>query len=148
MMIARSKVFLPLRARVVARPFSISRPRWEAAPLPTKKPVGAFRGGYVSGSFKFLPRNFDRESLVLTLCRVFGFLCGTVAASASVYYYVLGNYRISNEMLNQDISVRNPVLHDLLLMFMLTNCPAHASLACPGEIGFFLSFYRPSNLPL
>ncbi|KAJ5089949.1 hypothetical protein N7532_008633 [Penicillium argentinense] len=79
-MTVRSKVFLPLRARVVTRPFSVSRPRWEAVPLPAKKPVGAFRGG------------------------VFGFLCGAVAAGASVYYYVLGDYRISNEMLNQDIS--------------------------------------------
>ncbi|KAJ5221287.1 uncharacterized protein N7469_010174 [Penicillium citrinum] len=79
-MSARSKVFLPLRARVIARPFSTSRPRWEAAALPAKKPVGAFRGG------------------------VFGFLCGAVAAGASVYYYVLGDYRISNEMLSQDIS--------------------------------------------
>lgn len=44
-MALRSKVFLPLRARVVARPFSVSRPRWEGTPLPARKPVGAFRGG-------------------------------------------------------------------------------------------------------
>lgn len=46
-MTVRSKLFMPLRGRVVARPFSVSRPRWEAVPLPAKKPVGAFRGGYV-----------------------------------------------------------------------------------------------------
>ncbi|KAJ5785171.1 uncharacterized protein N7503_010383 [Penicillium pulvis] len=75
-----SKMFMPLRGRVVARSFSVSRPRWEAAPLPTSKPVGAFRGG------------------------VFGFLSGAVVAGASVYYYILGDYRVANEMLTDDIS--------------------------------------------
>jgi hypothetical protein len=37
--------------------------------------------------------------------RLFGFLTGTVVAGASVYYYVLADYRISNEMLNDDITV-------------------------------------------
>ena len=36
------------RAGAGARPFSTSRPRLEAGPLPARKPVGAFRGGYVS----------------------------------------------------------------------------------------------------
>ncbi|KAJ5669699.1 hypothetical protein N7462_010769, partial [Penicillium macrosclerotiorum] len=80
-MSARTKLFLPLRGRVVARSFSVSRPRWEAAPLPARKPVGAFRGG------------------------VFGFLTGAVVAGASVYYYILGDYRVANEMLSDDISV-------------------------------------------
>ncbi|KAJ5905968.1 uncharacterized protein N7473_002884 [Penicillium subrubescens] len=79
-MTMRTKIFLPLRGRAVARSFSVSRPRWEAAPLPARKPVGAFRGG------------------------LFGFLTGAVVAGASVYYYVLGDYRISNEMLNDDIT--------------------------------------------
>ncbi|KAJ5093851.1 hypothetical protein N7456_009712 [Penicillium angulare] len=78
-MALRSKLFLPLRGRVIARPFSVSRPRWEAAPLPARKPVGAFRGG------------------------ILGFLSGGVAAGASVYYYVLDDYRVANEMLNDDI---------------------------------------------
>ncbi|KAJ5216023.1 uncharacterized protein N7498_002430 [Penicillium cinerascens] len=75
-MIVRPKLFLP--RRVLARPFSVSRPRWEAA-LPARKPVGAFRGG------------------------VFGFLTGAVVAGASVYYYILGDYRVANEMLSDDI---------------------------------------------
>ncbi|KAJ5225827.1 hypothetical protein N7468_007052 [Penicillium chermesinum] len=74
------KPFLALQGRVVTRPFSVSRPRWDASPLPAKKPVGAFRGG------------------------VFGFLSGAVAAGASVYYYVLADYRVNNEMLSADIS--------------------------------------------
>ncbi|KAL4921537.1 hypothetical protein BDW62DRAFT_174890 [Aspergillus aurantiobrunneus] len=47
--------------------------------LPAKKPVGAFRGG------------------------LFGFLSGAVVAGAAVYYYILGEYRVSNEMLTEDI---------------------------------------------
>ncbi|KAJ6028480.1 hypothetical protein N7540_004056 [Penicillium herquei] len=78
-MTVRSKIFLPLRARVVARSFSVSRPRWEGTPLPARKPVGAFRGG------------------------VFGFLSGAVVAGASVYYYILSDYRVANEMLTDDI---------------------------------------------
>ena len=39
------------------------------------------------------------------ISRLFGFLTGAVVAGASVYYYVLGNYRVSNEMLNDDITV-------------------------------------------
>ncbi|KAJ5595051.1 uncharacterized protein N7459_001259 [Penicillium hispanicum] len=80
-MIVRPKLLIPLRGRVVARSFSASRPRCEAAPLPARKPVGAFRGG------------------------VFGFLSGAVVAGASVYYYVLGDYRVANEMLSDDITV-------------------------------------------
>ncbi|KAL3436242.1 hypothetical protein BDV09DRAFT_165721 [Aspergillus tetrazonus] len=49
------------------------------ATLPAKKPVGAFRGG------------------------LFGFLTGSVVAGAVVYYYILGEYRISNNMLTEDI---------------------------------------------
>ncbi|KAJ5959613.1 uncharacterized protein N7479_006763 [Penicillium vulpinum] len=76
-----TKIFIPLRGRVGIRSFSSSRARWESvAPLPSSKPVGAFRGG------------------------VFGFLAGSVAAGASVYYYILGEYRLANEMLSDDIS--------------------------------------------
>ena len=42
----------------------------------------------------------------LTTSRLFGFLTGAVVAGASVYYYVLGDYRVSNEMLSDDITVR------------------------------------------
>ncbi|CAG7931438.1 unnamed protein product [Penicillium olsonii] len=70
---------LPLRPAGI-RSFSSSCARFNVAPLPSSKPVGAFRGG------------------------VFGFLAGSVAASASVYYYVLAEYKIANEMLSDDIS--------------------------------------------
>ena len=38
--------------------------------------------------------------------RVLGFLSGSAAAGAAVYYYVLGEYRTANEMLSEDIYVR------------------------------------------
>lgn len=38
-----------------------------------------------------------------------GFLAGSLTAGASVYYYILGEYRVSNEMLTEDISVSFPL---------------------------------------
>ncbi|RMD41642.1 hypothetical protein DV735_g3488, partial [Chaetothyriales sp. CBS 134920] len=46
---------------------------------PVKKPVGAFRAG------------------------LFGFLLGTAVAGGSVYYYILEEYKVSNEVLSEDI---------------------------------------------
>ncbi|OKL55766.1 hypothetical protein UA08_09042 [Talaromyces atroroseus] len=71
----------PMRARRVlaTRTFSTSSHLRADNALPTRKPVGAFRGG------------------------IFGFLLGTVAAGASVYFYILKEYRVSNEMLTGDI---------------------------------------------
>ncbi|KAF7593509.1 hypothetical protein BBP40_011420 [Aspergillus hancockii] len=70
------------RAAIPARrSFSASPAVRDAAgsSLPAKKPVGAFRGG------------------------IFGFLTGTVVAGASVWYYILGEYRVTNELLTEDI---------------------------------------------
>ncbi|MCJ1262236.1 hypothetical protein MMC22_002106 [Lobaria immixta] len=50
-----------------------------SAALPLRRPVGAFRGG------------------------VFGFLLGSSLAGAAVYYYILDEYRVSNELLTEDI---------------------------------------------
>ncbi|KKA22356.1 hypothetical protein T310_3562 [Rasamsonia emersonii CBS 393.64] len=68
-------------ARVIPRPFSTSAPVLNTASttLPPRKPVGAFRGG------------------------LFGFLFGSVVAGVSVYYYILEEYRVSNEQLTDDI---------------------------------------------
>ncbi|KAG9248860.1 hypothetical protein BJ878DRAFT_486374 [Calycina marina] len=48
-------------------------------PLPVRKPVGAFRGGLL------------------------GFFMGSTLAGAGVYYYVLEEYKVSNELLTEDI---------------------------------------------
>ncbi|KAL1976322.1 hypothetical protein VTN31DRAFT_2604 [Thermomyces dupontii] len=74
------------RARpILPRPasFSTTAPIRNAAgspsSLPARKPVGAFRGG------------------------VFGFLLGSVTAGVAVWYYILKEYRVANEMLTDDI---------------------------------------------
>ncbi|PIG89159.1 hypothetical protein AARAC_002402 [Aspergillus arachidicola] len=74
--VATRRAVIPVR-----RSFSTSPSVRDAAgsTLPAKKPVGAFRGG------------------------IFGFLTGTIVAGASVYYYILGEYRVTNEMLTEDI---------------------------------------------
>jgi hypothetical protein len=72
----------PRLASVSACGFSTSQSlRNAGTPLPARKPVGAFRGG------------------------LFGFLAGTTVAGAAVYYYILGEYRVANQMLNEDIHV-------------------------------------------
>ena len=42
---------------------------------------------------------------ILNRSSVFGFLSGALAAGAAVYYYILAEYRVSNEMLTEDIYV-------------------------------------------
>lgn len=38
--------------------------------------------------------------------RLFGFLLGATTAGAGMYYYVIDEYRVSNELLTEDIYVR------------------------------------------
>jgi hypothetical protein len=41
----------------------------------------------------------------LTLARLFGFLTGATTAGAGMYYYVIDEYRVSNQLLTEDIYV-------------------------------------------
>ncbi|KAI4146167.1 MAG: hypothetical protein L6R39_003558 [Caloplaca ligustica] len=69
----------------LARSFRTSSQLLEtpSAAIPLRKPVGAFRGG------------------------MFGFLLGTTLAGAGTYYYILDEYRVSNELLTEDIYTRS-----------------------------------------
>ncbi|KAF2827550.1 hypothetical protein CC86DRAFT_393654 [Ophiobolus disseminans] len=68
------------RGPVVARSFQTSAAlRQDAVIAPVRKPVGAFRGG------------------------LFGFLFGATTAGAGMYYYVIDEYRVSNQLLTEDI---------------------------------------------
>ncbi|OAQ63359.1 lipoprotein leucine-zipper domain-containing protein [Pochonia chlamydosporia 170] len=62
-----------------ARGFSTSTRRMADAPLPAKRPMGAFRGG------------------------LFGFLFGCVLSGSAVYTYLIQEYKASNDMLTEDI---------------------------------------------
>ncbi|KAF1928829.1 uncharacterized protein M421DRAFT_420058 [Didymella exigua CBS 183.55] len=71
-----------LRAlRTATRGFQTSAALRQERPLvaPVRRPVGAFRGG------------------------LFGFLLGTATAGAGMYYYVVDEYRVSNQLLTEDI---------------------------------------------
>ncbi|KAL8876348.1 MAG: hypothetical protein Q9198_005443 [Flavoplaca austrocitrina] len=74
-----------------ARNFRTSPPSLEtsSAVLPLRKPVGAFRGG------------------------LFGFLLGTTLAGAGTYYYILDEYRVSNELLTEDIYALQAAVHSV-----------------------------------
>lgn len=60
--------------------------------------------------------------------RLFGFLAGTAVASASVYYYILGEYRVANQMLNEDIHVclswLSPITELRILPLSPRSCPS------------------------
>jgi hypothetical protein len=38
---------------------------------------------------------------------LFGFLLGSTAAGAGMYYYVIDEYRVSNQLLTEDVYVRS-----------------------------------------
>ncbi|KAK3175131.1 hypothetical protein OEA41_002377 [Lepraria neglecta] len=59
------------------------------AATPIRKPVGAFRGG------------------------IFGFLLGATLAGAGTYYYILEEYKVSNELLTEDIYVSRDSIDEL-----------------------------------
>ena len=45
----------------------------------------------------------------MLLDRLFGFLAGSVLAGSALYYYVIDEYKVSNELLTEDIYVcQNP----------------------------------------
>lgn len=56
----------------------------------------------------------------MVLISLFGFLSGAVFAGATVYYYILGEYRVSNEMLTEDIYVRFYIFTPSHLLFSLS----------------------------
>jgi hypothetical protein len=43
------------------------------------------------------------------LLRLFGFLTGATTAGAGMYYYVIDEYRVSNQLLTEDIYVRGTI---------------------------------------
>lgn len=49
----------------------------------------------------------DQKGLHLIFnSRLFGFLLGSTITGAAVYYYVLDEYKVANELLTEDIYVR------------------------------------------
>ena len=52
----------------------------------------------------------------LTFDRLFGFLLGATASGAGMYYYVIDEYRVSNQLLTEDIYVRHLHIHLLRMV--------------------------------
>ncbi|EWG38018.1 hypothetical protein FVEG_01378 [Fusarium verticillioides 7600] len=82
MSFASRALFSSSRA-LATRSFSTSARRMADSPLPARKPLGAFRGG------------------------LFGFLLGSFLAGSASYSYLLKEYKIANDLLTEDIYVRN-----------------------------------------
>jgi hypothetical protein len=62
---------------------------------------------------------------------LFGFLLGSTLAGASVYYYILEEYKVSNEMLTEDIYVR--VFFNFPAELPIQYTGAHRWLRSPGH---------------
>ncbi|GAB7363314.1 hypothetical protein MBLNU230_g3595t1 [Neophaeotheca triangularis] len=84
-MASRTLRTLPLRTLTLQQPTlrrsfqTTARQLQDATPTPVKKPVGGFRGS------------------------IFGFLLGSTLSGAGMYYYVVDEYKVSNELLTEDI---------------------------------------------
>jgi hypothetical protein len=61
-------------------------------------------GAHAHGTQQF--RSFVARANINRDTRLFGFLLGSTLAGASVYYYILEEYKVSNELLTEDIYVR------------------------------------------
>ena len=48
-----------------------------------------------------------QELSCLIVSRLFGFLLGATTSGAGMYYYVIDEYRVSNQLLTEDIYVRS-----------------------------------------
>ena len=79
--IMRSHAVLRASASTLRTLHTTTRLRDTATATPARKPVGAFRGGML------------------------GFFAGSTLAGAGVYFYILDEYRIANQVLNEDIHV-------------------------------------------
>ncbi|KPM34190.1 hypothetical protein AK830_g12384 [Neonectria ditissima] len=79
-MSSASRVLSSGSRALAARSFHTTARRMaDAAPLPARKPMGAFRGG------------------------LFGFLLGSTLSGGAAYSYLLKEYKISNDLLTEDI---------------------------------------------
>ncbi|KAJ4173510.1 hypothetical protein NW754_012512 [Fusarium falciforme] len=75
-----SRVLLSSSRALAARSFHTSARRMaDSAPLPARKPMGAFRGG------------------------LFGFLLGSFLSGSAAYSYLLKEYKTANDLLTEDI---------------------------------------------
>ncbi|KAF4458552.1 lipo leucine-zipper domain-containing [Fusarium albosuccineum] len=75
-----SRVLSSSSRALAARSFHTSARRMaDAAPLPARKPMGAFRGG------------------------LFGFLLGSFLSGSAAYSYLLKEYKTANDLLTEDI---------------------------------------------
>ncbi|KAJ4272274.1 hypothetical protein NW762_000985 [Fusarium torreyae] len=75
-----SRILSSSSRALATRTFSTSARRMaDAAPLPARRPMGAFRGG------------------------LFGFLLGSFLSGSAAYSYLLKEYKTANDLLTEDI---------------------------------------------
>ncbi|KAM0716151.1 hypothetical protein Q7P37_008665 [Cladosporium fusiforme] len=77
---------------------------------PVRKPVGAFRGtrgGFIAFAKKEEAGQLRRtDGIALgrrAAVQIFGFLLGSTISGSALYYYVVDEYKVSNELLSEDV---------------------------------------------
>ena len=58
-------------------------------------------------------RSPEHQLIRRSCFRLFGFLLGSTLAGAGTYYYVLEEYKVSNELLTEDIYVSRDSIDEL-----------------------------------
>lgn len=141
---ARALVSKSLATSGTRRTFQSSAPRLyadAAAALPARKPMGAFRGGSVSHlglGLQALRHHGIQADLVSQTNRLFGFLLGATLAGTGSYYYILQDYKTSNELLQDDIYVR----------YRIRRCFKHCLACCAAISPCSGALFAPRFLPL
>ena len=64
-------------------------------------------------SMAFLFKRKGQLTYSFLCCRMFGFLLGSTLAGAGTYYYILEEYKVSNELLTEDIYVSRDSIDEL-----------------------------------
>ena len=65
--------------------------------------------------------------LTAALLSLFGFLLGSVLAGAGLYYYVIDEYKVSNELLTEDIYVRASMSEQSVNISLIRSGPGSPS---------------------
>jgi hypothetical protein len=113
--------FVPRRALSTTRVLRNSTTA-AAAPVVTKKPIGAFRGGCVNLNLSFPSLHYPpfpvpspviagrelpvrEKELMLTENSIFGYLLGSTLTGIGSYIYIYEEYKVASELLSEDIDV-------------------------------------------
>jgi hypothetical protein len=78
-------------------------PSWNFTISPVTLSFRSLSVSFATRVYACVMKSAVRRDADLTPYRLFGFLLGTATAGAGMYYYVIDEYRVSNQLLTEDI---------------------------------------------